>query len=71
MYSYLNRHYELYWIETDDGEGFRPIGDVAFGEDDMPIVIGDPAFANTKRLKLARAIGSGLERKKTPCRPQS
>ncbi|MGN1128100.1 MAG: 3-ketoacyl-ACP reductase [Candidatus Flemingiibacterium sp.] len=42
MYTYLDRHYELYWIELDDGRGFRPIGDVAFGEDDLPIVIGDP-----------------------------
>lgn len=42
MYTYLDRHYELYWIELDDGGGFRPIGDVAFGEDDLPIVIGDP-----------------------------
>lgn len=43
MYSYLDRHYELYYIELDSPDGFRPIGDVAFGEDDLPIVIGDPA----------------------------
>lgn len=44
MYTFLDRHYELYYIELDDGGGFFPIGDVAFGENDLPIVIGDPAF---------------------------
>ena len=44
MYAYLNRHGELYFIEADSGNGFTPIGDVTFWENDMPIVIGDPAF---------------------------
>lgn len=43
MYRYLDGRAELYWIELDDGRGFRPIGDVAFSQDDLPIVIGERA----------------------------
>ena len=43
MYDYLNRQGELYWIELRAGESWRPIGDVTFWQEDMPIVIGDPA----------------------------
>ena len=43
MYDYLNRQGELYWIELREGESWRPIGDVTFWQEDMPIVIGDPA----------------------------
>lgn len=41
MYHYLNTHYELYWIEVYTNHIWLPIGDVSFGQDDMPIVIGD------------------------------
>lgn len=41
MYEYLNARGELYFIEIRDGDGFRPIGDVCFSPDDLPIVIGD------------------------------
>lgn len=44
MYRYLDSHGELYWIELCDGEGYRPIGDVTFSQQDMPIVIGDKAL---------------------------
>lgn len=44
MYSYLNDRGELYFIEVLDGTEFLPIGDVAFWQNDMPIVIGDPLY---------------------------
>ena len=44
MYEYLNKAGELYFIEILENERFRPIGDVTFWQDDMPIVIGDPNF---------------------------
>lgn len=40
MYDYLDRHGELYFIEVRERGEFRPIGDVTFWADDMPIVIG-------------------------------
>ncbi len=40
MYSYLNEHGELYFIEVQDGDKYVPIGDVTFSCKDMPIVIG-------------------------------
>ena len=43
MYHYLDRHGELYFIEVLEGE-WKPIGDVCFWQEDMPIVIGEPAF---------------------------
>ena len=44
MYNYLDRHGELYFIEARAGDGFVPIGDVAFSQTDLPIVIGVPAY---------------------------
>lgn len=44
MYTYLNSHGELYWIEVEENGAWRPIGDVTFWQEDMPIVIGDPAY---------------------------
>ena len=44
MYDYLAQHGELYWIEVRTGEGFIPIGDVTFWQEDMPIVIGVRAY---------------------------
>ena len=44
MYDYLGEHGELYWIEAWTENGFRPIGDVTFWQEDMPIVIGEKAF---------------------------
>ena len=43
MYTYLNNHGELYWIEVEENGAWRPIGDVTFWQEDMPIVIGEPA----------------------------
>ena len=44
MYGYLDEHGELYFIETKIDGVWTPIGDVTFSREDMPIVIGDPAF---------------------------
>ena len=42
MYAYLAERGELWWIEyRDDAGDFRPIGDVTFWQEDMPIVIGE------------------------------
>lgn len=43
MYRYLDQQGELYWIEILESNSYRPIGDVTFWQEDMPIVIGDPA----------------------------
>ena len=44
MYSYLNEHGELYFIEVQDGDKYIPIGDVTFSSKDMPIVIGIESY---------------------------
>ena len=44
MYVYLNKAGELYFIEILENESYKPIGDVTFWQDDIPIVIGDPNF---------------------------
>lgn len=44
MYEYLNDSGELYFIEVMDNGSWRPIGDVTFWQEDMPIVIGDPRY---------------------------
>ncbi len=40
MYTYLDTHGELYWIEEDQGAGFVPIGDVTLCREDLPIALG-------------------------------
>ena len=44
MYNYLDAHGELYFIEAQANGAWTPIGDVAFSKEDMPIVIGEPAY---------------------------
>ena len=44
MYTYLDAHGELYFIEALENGAWTPIGDVAFSREDMPIVIGEPAY---------------------------
>ena len=43
MYHYLDQHGELYFIEVLEGD-WKPIGDVCFWQEDLPIVIADPAY---------------------------
>lgn len=44
MYEYLDVHGELYFIEIREGGRYVPIGDVAFWQEDMPIVIGERKY---------------------------
>ena len=44
MYEYLNNAGELYFIEVLENGTYKPIGDVTFWQEDMPIVIGEPTF---------------------------
>lgn len=44
MYTYLAAHGELYWIEVLEEDQWRPVGDVTFWQEDMPIVIGEAAY---------------------------
>ena len=44
MYNYLAARGELYFIEARAWDGYVPIGDVAFSETDLPIVIGVPEY---------------------------
>ena len=44
MYSYLDQHGELFWIEVKEKGEWFPIGDVTLSQDNLPIVIGNPAY---------------------------
>lgn len=44
MYRWLDAHGELYFIEARQGELWRPIGDVTFSQEDLPIVIGEAEY---------------------------
>ena len=44
MYRYLDNVGERYFIEVLENGTYKPIGDVTFWQEDMPIVIGDPAY---------------------------
>ena len=44
MYRYLDNTGELYFIEICKNNTYKPIGDVTFWQEDMPIVIGEPAY---------------------------
>lgn len=60
MYAYLDRHGELYFIEIEREGRFVPVGDVTFWQDDMPIVIGDPACRG--RGIGRKVVGALIER---------
>lgn len=57
MYEYLDQKGELYFIEVWSGAEFRPIGDVTFWQEDLPIVIGDK---NYRGRGIARAVVEAL-----------
>ena len=59
MYRYLDRHGELYFIEVLDRH-WRPVGDVCFSKEDLPIVIGEPAWRG--RGIGRKVIGALMER---------
>lgn len=57
MYDYLNVHGELYFIEAKENGEFRPVGDVTFSVQDMPIVIGEAEY---RGRGIGRAVVSFL-----------
>ena len=57
MYRYLNNAGELYFIEVLENGTYKPIGDVTFWQEDMPIVIGDQ---NYRGKKIGRRVASAL-----------
>ena len=57
MYTYLDQHGELYFIEALADGIWTPIGDVTFSQTDLPIVIGEPAFRGRGMgRKIVRAL---------------
>ena len=62
MYHYLDKHGELYFIEVLE-ERWKPVGDVCFWKEDMPIVIGDPTYRGKGigSQVIAALIGRGRE----------
>lgn len=59
MYHYLNERGEVYFIELKDENGWRPIGDVTFWQEDMPIVVGEKGL---RGKKIGRPRGEGAHR---------
>jgi GNAT superfamily N-acetyltransferase len=65
MYSYLDRHGELYFIEVKEDDKWIMIGDVTLCKDDLPIVIGTKNYRGLgigkdvllALLKRAKEIG--------------
>ncbi len=44
MYSYLESHGDLFWIEFREKGEWLPIGDVTLSQENIPIVIGNPTY---------------------------
>lgn len=63
MYSYLNSIGELYIIELKEADEFKPIGDVTFCKDTLPIVIGDISYRQKGigKLVISRLINRARE----------
>ena len=63
MYHYLEKAGELYFIEVQENGVFRAIGDVAFWQEDIPIVIGEPCYRGKGlgRRVIAALIRRGRE----------
>ena len=55
MYRYLDDHGELYFIEILEDGRYIPIGDVTFWHQDMPIIIGEPAYRGLGIGKKSRS----------------
>ena len=62
MYHYLNDRGEVYFIELKDENGWRPIGDVTFWQEDMPIVVGEKGLRGRKIGR--RVVKALIERAK-------
>ncbi|OWA34931.1 hypothetical protein B9G55_14410 [Saccharibacillus sp. O16] len=64
MYSHLSGAGELYMIEVLEKDGWRPIGDAALLENNLPITIGDAHYRSRGigRCVLDRLIGRAREK---------
>ena len=60
MCRYLDNAGGLYFIEVLENGTYKPIGDVTFWQEDMPIVIGDPAC---RGKGIGRKVISALVRR--------
>ena len=64
MYSYLEKHGDLFWIEfREKGEWF-PIGDVTLSQENLPIVIGNPTYQHQRLGRKVLKTLIDLARKK-------
>ncbi len=57
MYHYLRERGEVYFIELKNGDEYRPVGDITFWKDDMPIVVGEK---NLRAKHIGRRAVSAL-----------
>ena len=57
MYRWLNDAGELYFIEVLENGTYKPIGDVTFWQEDMPIVIGEARY---RGKGIGKAVISAL-----------
>jgi len=53
----LDKQGELYFIEVLEGDVFKPIGDVTFWQEDMPIIIGD---AHYRGQQIGKSVVAAL-----------
>lgn len=63
MYAHLDGCSELYFIELEENGRFRPIGDAAFSQWDMPVLIGEKALRGQHigRKVIEKLIARGRE----------
>lgn len=62
MYAWWSDHYEVYFIEILEQGHYKPIGDVSFGQDDMPILMGEKQYRGRGIAK--KVISTLIERAK-------
>lgn len=57
MYSYLEKHGDLFWIEYREKGEWLPIGDVTLSLENIPIVIGNQTYQHQGLgCKVLRAL---------------
>ena len=64
MYSYLERHGNLFWIEFREKGEWLPIGDVTLSQENLPIVIGNPTYQHQRLGRKVLKTLIDLARKK-------
>lgn len=72
MYEYLSNIGELYFIEINENDNWKFIGDVTLSEENLPIIIGDEDYWGKKigyaviETLINRAKAIGLKRINIP-----